>query len=213
MMSLNDQLLNLFEIIGSFVCHQIPERTLWIGGRYLPVCARDTGAYLGFYIGCLMLPFRNRKATGPPNLWMTFSMVVPILIDGVGQLFGFWTSTNDLRLITGLLFGASVTPLLIYMLSILPSVRRLFVIKTILPIRTELDNLKCPWIGYRGYAIGLIVVVILFFGMKAIVGSTNSILYWLISSLTTISIITYISILPIFVLLSIVLMRREKSDN
>jgi uncharacterized membrane protein len=31
--------------------------------------------------------------------------IVPIGIDGIGQLFGFWESTNIIRVITGLLTG------------------------------------------------------------------------------------------------------------
>ncbi len=207
-MNLCNLLLNFFETTGSLVCHQIPERTLWIGGRYLPVCARDTGAYLGFYIGYLMLHFRNKKATGPPNLWITLSMMIPLVVDGITQLFGFRASTNDLRLITGLLFGASIIPFLIYLLSMLSSVRRLKLIRTILPIQTELDNLKNSWIGYRAFTVGLTLVVVLFFGIKAITGLNNNIFYWLVSSLTLISIISHIVILPIFVLFSIALMKR-----
>lgn len=207
-MNLSNLFLSFFDTIGSLVCHQIPERTLWIGGHYLPVCARDIGAYLGFYIGYFMLHFRNRKATGPPNLWITLSMVIPLFVDGISQLFGYRTSTNDIRLITGLLFGTAIIPLLIYLLSILSSVRRLKVIRTILPIQTELDNLKNPWIGYKAFTIGLTVVVVLFFVIKAITGSNNTIFYWSVSSLIVISIITHIFILPILVLCSLTIMKR-----
>ena len=34
--------------------------------------------------------------------------VVPLAIDGTGQLFGYWVSNNTLRLITGLLAGTGV---------------------------------------------------------------------------------------------------------
>jgi len=181
---------------------------LWIGGHYLPICARCTGAYLGFYIGYLTLPFRNKKSIGPPNIYITLSMVTPIVIDGFGQFFGLWISTNDLRLITGLFFGASISPFLVYLLSILPSTRRLKLIRGIIPTQVDLGKIKDSWIGYRAFAIGLSSIAILFFGIKDIVGSTNNILYWVISFLTTVSIIIHILILPVFVIYSIVMMNK-----
>ncbi|MDH5624026.1 MAG: DUF2085 domain-containing protein, partial [Candidatus Bathyarchaeota archaeon] len=95
-------LVYIFNSIGHLVCHQLPERTLWIGGRYLPVCARCTGAYLGFYIGYLLLPMRKKEACGPPNLWITLFMVAPMILDAGTQIVGLRTSTNELRLVTGL---------------------------------------------------------------------------------------------------------------
>ncbi len=205
-MSVNEVLINFFETIGRIVCHQMSERSLWVGGHYLPVCARCTGAYLGFYIGYLILPFRNKKSIGPPNIYITLSMVAPIVIDGFGQFFGLWISTNDLRLVTGLLFGTSISPFLIYLLSILPSKRRLKMIRGIIPIQIDLGKIKDPWIGYRAFVIGLSLVAILFFGIKAIIGSTYNILYWTISFSITASIIIHIFILPIFVIYSVFMM-------
>lgn len=206
-MSLNDQIVALFESVGRLVCHQMPERTLLVGGHYLPVCARDTGAYLGFYIGYLILPLRNRKATGPPKLWITLLMIMPILLDGATQWLGLRTSTNDIRLLTGLLFGASITPFLVYLLSATLIARKLPLIRIIRPIRVELDNLDCPWLGYSAYAIGLAAVAILFFTIKGFAGSTSSLFYWLTSSMITISVIAHVFILPILVLSSVIIER------
>ncbi len=41
------------EYIGSLVCHQAPERTIQMAGKYLPLCSRCTGIYLGFFTGVL----------------------------------------------------------------------------------------------------------------------------------------------------------------
>ena len=40
--------------LGHFICHQRPERSFFIGGQQLPVCARCTGLYLG---AALAIPF------------------------------------------------------------------------------------------------------------------------------------------------------------
>jgi uncharacterized membrane protein len=40
--------------IGSFICHQRPERSFFLHGRQLPVCARCTGLYVGAAIAAPM---------------------------------------------------------------------------------------------------------------------------------------------------------------
>ena len=37
--------------LGHFICHQRPERSFYIGGHQLPVCARCTGLYAGGAVG------------------------------------------------------------------------------------------------------------------------------------------------------------------
>ena len=199
----------VFKSIGQFVCHQIPERSLWTGGDYLPVCARCVGVYLGMYIGYSILLFRNKQAIGPPHLFVSLFLTSPLIVDGVGQFFGLWTSTNDLRLITGLFFGTAISPLLIYLLSLLPLTRKVQLVRSIVPSQIDLGKLDDPWIGYRAFAIGLCLAIALLIGVKAIVGSPHPVFYWILSSLTTLSIGIHIIILPIFVVSS--LLRLSKS--
>lgn len=53
--------------IGSFVCHQRPERSFFVDGHQLPVCARCTGLYLGAAIAAplalaLVAPLTTRRS-------------------------------------------------------------------------------------------------------------------------------------------------------
>jgi uncharacterized membrane protein len=81
-MQLSEEIIQFFNLIGSLVCHQRPERTLWVGGYYLPVCARDTGACIGLLLGyTLLFALRKKDAKGPPNLYVTLAMLIPLLID------------------------------------------------------------------------------------------------------------------------------------
>jgi uncharacterized membrane protein len=41
-------------LFGSFICHQRPERSFWIAGRPMPVCARCTGLYAAASAGGLL---------------------------------------------------------------------------------------------------------------------------------------------------------------
>ena len=81
-------------------CHRMPERSFAWRGWQFPVCARCTGIILGwacyplFLFGLAALP-----------VWAALTLNVPVLLDGGTQAMGWRTSTNVLRLATGLLGG------------------------------------------------------------------------------------------------------------
>jgi uncharacterized membrane protein len=204
-----DALVGLFNAIGHLVCHQVPARTLWVGGQYLPVCARDTGAYLGFYIGYLLLPLRNKDARGPPNLWMTLLMVAPLIVDAATQLAGLRTSTNELRLVTGLVFGAALAPLLVYLLGQIPTSRRLPILRTFLPIDVDLDD-RSSWLNPQALGLGLLIAVTSFVLVHLAVGSTDPLFYWMLSAPITVSIVLHVFVLPIFLVLSFAIYLKER---
>jgi len=83
-----------------FYCHRIPERSFFFRGRQFPICARCTGILIGYIIGIFYIIFCNK-------LGYTFELLlmVPMLIDGIGQYKGYFVSTNIRRLITGILGG------------------------------------------------------------------------------------------------------------
>lgn len=100
----------LFEIFGYGLCHQIPGRSLFSGGFQLPVCARDTGIYLGFVISLALIALlsRHRRPTELPSLPLLLlagAFVVAMAVDGVTSYVGMRATTNDLRILTGLLAG------------------------------------------------------------------------------------------------------------
>ena len=206
---IEDTLVYVLNYIGHLVCHQVPERNLWIGGRYLPVCARCTGAYLGFYIGYLLLHMRKKEACGPPNLWITFFMVTPMIVDAGTQIVSFRTSTNEIRLVTGLFFGVALAPFLVYLLSQIPTSRKVPILRNFLPNSVRLDD-KDSWLGYRALGFGLLIAVALFFLINSIVGSTNHLFYWLLSPLIIISVVLHIFLLPIFLAVSFLLCLKRR---
>jgi len=199
MPTLEDAIVHFFNFIGRLVCHQIPERTLWIGDRYLPVCARCTGAYLGLYIGYLILPLRRKEESGPPNLWITLLMTAPMIVDATTQLIGFRTSTNELRLMTGLLFGVALTPLLVYLLPIIPTSRKPPIVHNFFPKSVRPDDKK-SWLSHKAFGLGLTLAIASFFVINSMSGSSNELFYWLLSPLIITSVVLHIFLLPILVL-------------
>ena len=92
----------------SWICHQIPERSLHVGENQMAVCSRCFGIYLGLLIGIVVYPlWRSIEETEPvPRIWLVLSLV-PITIDWSLTVFGIWENTHVTRLVTGLILGAA----------------------------------------------------------------------------------------------------------
>jgi len=90
------------------ICHRLPERSFFIFGRQLPLCARCLGLYTSFFVGVIILTLNIitvQNFTLYSAVLITSLMVLPTAIDGFTQLFGLRESNNFLRLTTGLLAG------------------------------------------------------------------------------------------------------------
>ncbi len=95
---------NFIYSCGDRLCHQKAERSFFINGNQMPFCSRCTAIWLGLAIGLGFIVFYKIKLD-EKFLFFIIIGIVPIGIDGVGQFFGLWESTNIIRLITGLLIG------------------------------------------------------------------------------------------------------------
>lgn len=112
-----DILNSFFNLAGSLVCHQLPSRTIYAEGMPLPMCARDTGIYLGFFAGMLfILSFRRLHCDRQPSLpyaVILCLLMIPMMVDGIGSYLGFFDTDNTARLLTGTLFGLPLPVFLI----------------------------------------------------------------------------------------------------
>jgi len=89
---------------GDRLCHQKADRSFFINGNQMPFCSRCTAIWLGLAIGLGFILFYQIQLN-EKFLFAIILSIVPLGIDGVGQLLGFWDSTNIVRLITGLMAG------------------------------------------------------------------------------------------------------------
>jgi len=108
--------------LGYGLCHQLPERSFFGGGTQVPVCARDTGIYLGFVVSLALIsllhrPDRPKQFPGMAGFTAIILMITAMGIDGVSSYGGFRTTTNDLRLITGILAGFAMAAIVVPMLN------------------------------------------------------------------------------------------------
>ena len=51
-------------LVGSLLCHQRPERSFFLWGSQMPVCARCTGIYFGAALSALIVTARRLRAKG-----------------------------------------------------------------------------------------------------------------------------------------------------
>lgn len=89
---------------GDILCHQKADRSFFINDNQMPFCARCTAIWLGLAIGLGFMIFYKIELD-EKFLVLVFIGIIPIGIDGIGQLFHLWESNNFIRVITGLLIG------------------------------------------------------------------------------------------------------------
>jgi uncharacterized membrane protein len=96
--------INLIYSTGDFFCHQKSDRSLYINGNQMPFCSRCTAIWLGISLG---LGFMVLYSLSLNNKFLILIImgILPLGIDGLGQLIGFWESTNPIRILTGLITG------------------------------------------------------------------------------------------------------------
>lgn len=81
-----------------FGCHNLCTRTFKIKKRYLPICSRCTGIYVGMYLSILKFLLEY-------NALYSIILMLPLIIDGLTQYMSSYVSSNARRFITGCLFG------------------------------------------------------------------------------------------------------------
>jgi len=91
----------------AFLCHQIPERSFYLLGAPLAICARCWGLYAGFALGILCYPIFNSLAQPrmPQRRWLLLA-AVPTSVDFLLGFSGVWENTHWSRALTGALLGA-----------------------------------------------------------------------------------------------------------
>lgn len=115
-------LLGKADAIGYAVCHQIPARSFFLGGRQLPLCARCSGMYLGALV-TLIYQIRLGRLGGMPArkiLIILGAFLIAFAMDGINSylhlfpnLPNFYEPRNWLRLLTGTGVGIGMSAVLL----------------------------------------------------------------------------------------------------
>jgi uncharacterized membrane protein len=89
------------------LCHQIAERSFYVAGHPLAVCARCAGIYAGFVLSLVLYPLVRdvRRTDAPPRAWLV-AAVLPTTVDFLINFVTPWHNTHWSRALTGALLGA-----------------------------------------------------------------------------------------------------------
>lgn len=80
-------------------CHCREERSFHYKGEKFPICARCTGELMGMLVSVFSCFFFRL-----PLFWAILIML-PMIVDGLVQMFTAYESNNIRRVVTGFLFG------------------------------------------------------------------------------------------------------------
>ena len=102
-------------LIGSVICHQLPERSFHLQGAQLPVCARCFGLYGGGALGGAIAVascrgvFVSARRRSRSTIWMaSLAAAIPTLITVVAEWGLRWPVSNAARAVAAVPFGATV---------------------------------------------------------------------------------------------------------
>lgn len=97
-----------FYDVGSEICHQLPDRSMFAQNRQLFLCARCTGVLFGLYAAFLAMLLSRTWAANFIEPWYVLLLIAPLLLDGLAGFLGVREGSNDVRFTTGLLFGVAI---------------------------------------------------------------------------------------------------------
>jgi len=98
--------------VGSMICHQLPERSFFLDGRQLPVCARCTGLYvsgaagfLGWVAVKLARGERGFAVSPRAALAIVAGAAMPTAISYLTGVAGVWDGSNLTRAVLAVPLG------------------------------------------------------------------------------------------------------------
>lgn len=107
------------------VCALRPSHSYFAGGLQFPLEARTTGIFAGFLLTLLALAGMRRvgaqRLGGPVVVGLLLLMVASMALDGINStlpeinLPHLYTTTNPIRLVTGVLAGIGLAPFLVWL--------------------------------------------------------------------------------------------------
>jgi uncharacterized membrane protein len=104
--------VTLSELLNTTFFHWSPEKALWLGEHTLSWDARCAGMYIGFGVGVLyhlLLDGRANRLPPLPILLAVSLLFLPLFLDVFTIMYGVRTPSNDVRFLTGLLFGQALS--------------------------------------------------------------------------------------------------------
>ena len=99
-------------LLDAVLFHWTPDRAIWIGGHTLSWDARCAGIYAGFALGAayqLAADWRAWRVPSAGSLLVVALFALPLFADVLSLMLSLRAPSNDLRFLTGLLFGGALS--------------------------------------------------------------------------------------------------------
>lgn len=93
---------------GSLICHQIPERSFYLGTIQLPVCARCLGIYAGCACGALVATLLRAEVSRSASRRWLIGGAIPTAVTVAAEWAGLWNTSNLVRALAGAPLGFAV---------------------------------------------------------------------------------------------------------
>ncbi|OGS43886.1 MAG: hypothetical protein A3K76_00955 [Euryarchaeota archaeon RBG_13_57_23] len=142
--------------LGSSICHQIPERSYFLGDLQMPLCARCIGIHFGFILSAAFLmlgPKRYCSIMLRPRQLTVLGIVMAFYMIDVGMSYsGVSTSDNIRRTLSGLALGVPIPFFLIPFVNSFLYPNR----NGVSPIETKADWLWLPIL----YVLGAVAILL-----------------------------------------------------
>jgi len=100
------------QALQAWLFHWTPDRALWSGGETLSWDARCAGIYAGFAVGViyqLAAVWRKSGLPTPGALLLFGVLALPLFADVASLALGYRAPSNDVRYLSGLLFGGGLS--------------------------------------------------------------------------------------------------------
>jgi uncharacterized membrane protein len=95
--------------IGAFICHQRPERSFFVHGQQLPVCARCTGLYAGALLAAPLALLTAGPLVAARARTLLALAALPTLITWILEFAGFAHFSNIVRFTAALPLGGAAS--------------------------------------------------------------------------------------------------------
>ncbi len=83
------------------LCHQLPERSFWIGEQPMAVCSRCFGIYVGFFTGLVGTPAFGKMLKKDFLKKLLLVIVLLNIVDVAGNIIGVWNNALFSRFALG----------------------------------------------------------------------------------------------------------------
>lgn len=108
---------SVLTFLGSSLCHQLVERSYFVDGFQMPLCARCLGLHLGFLVSAAtILARRDPRLSGLPSIRSMIAIgfvMLPAMADVVLSYAGIVDTDNTRRAVTGVMFGTALAFLIV----------------------------------------------------------------------------------------------------